>query len=232
MVQRWSSSLEGDDRQTRPTVLILVRHGQTEGNSSRLLHGRTDLPLDRTGEEQARQVAARIANEFSPATVVTSPLIRARATAIEIASRLGLTPDEIPGLSEMDFGDLEGYSFERLVAEYPEISARALDSNNLHLVWPNGDSVSDFHQRVLAVFEEIVSGHDGRTTVVVSHNGVLGSYLAQLRGLPPNDWQAYRLANCSISVVEFSRGKAAIVQFNDSSHLDRPLEALDSVPAP
>lgn len=213
------------------TRLVIVRHGQTVANTNQLLHGWTDLPLDPVGESQARRVAARLAAEIRPDAILSSPLMRARSTAQAIAEAHALWVHEMVGLKEMNFGDLEGCSLSGLLADYPEIAAQAFDPFNNTLQWPNGDHVGDFHRRSVETFAEIASEHSGRTVVVVSHGGVIGSYLSQLTGHPPNDWQSYNLSNCGISIVESCTNGTTIVARNDCSHLDlAPLPFDESLP--
>ena len=101
-----------------PTQLLLVRHGQTTGNQERLLHGRTDSPLSELGLEQAQRVAERIHREFAVDQIAASPLVRAKNTAEIIGHPHAMSPELIHDLIEMDFGDLEGFTFERVLAEY------------------------------------------------------------------------------------------------------------------
>ena len=66
------------------TEIYLVRHGETDWNREQRLQGRIDTPLNRIGLAQAGQVADRF-RALTGATVVTSPLARARDTARTIA---------------------------------------------------------------------------------------------------------------------------------------------------
>lgn len=202
------------------TRLVIVRHGQTAGNAGKLLHGWTDLPLDETGERQAQLVARRIANEIDAHAIVSSPLIRARATARAISNLTGLPVDERPDLREMHFGDLEGLPVERLQLDHPEIAALALDPHNLTLQWPNGDHLATFYQRSRDAFSLIAEQHQGRTVVVVAHGGVIGGYLRAIAGEPLNAWQTFGLRNCAVSIVEVAGGVSTMVVSNDCAHLD------------
>jgi probable phosphoglycerate mutase len=204
----------------RATRLVIVRHGQTAANTARLLHGLTDLPLDETGERQAQLVARRIANEIEADALISSPLARARATAAAISIQTGLQVQERPELREMHFGDLEGYTVERLLAEHPEIAAQTLDPHNTSLRWPNGDHIHDFYLRTSETFAAIASEHPGKTVVVVAHGGVIGGFLRRVSGHPLNAWQSFGLRNCALSIVEFSGSSPKIVVANDCAHLD------------
>jgi len=210
--------------------LVLVRHGQTDGNAARLLHGRTDLPLNETGLQQAERVAARIKERFEIDAIVSSPLLRASSTAAIIGRLFGIKYSLEESLQEMDFGDLEGISVERFLAGYPDLAAKAFDPANTDLAWPNGESRFDFHRRVARVFDTLLRNPDRHTIVVVAHNGVLGSFLAQVRGASPDDWQAYRLANCAISWVDVDPNGTIVHAVNDCDHLDGLVSVISTEP--
>lgn len=211
----------------RTTRLVIVRHGQTAANTAKLLHGLTDLPLDETGERQAQRIAKRIANEIDAHALISSPLARARATAGAISNVTGLDVQERAELREMHFGDLEGYTVERLQLEHPEIAAQTLDPHNTTLRWPNGDDVHAFHRRTSATFAAIAEEHARKTVVVVAHGGVIGGYLRMIAGQPLNAWQSFGLRNCALSIVEVSGGIPRIVVANDCSHLDDELSLAE-----
>ena len=74
-----------------PTIVILVRHGETPGNRER----RTQVyetPLTETGREQAARLAERIAAEGPVQAIYASDLARALETAEIIGGRLGVRP--------------------------------------------------------------------------------------------------------------------------------------------
>jgi probable phosphoglycerate mutase len=202
------------------TTLYLVRHGQTDSNVRRLLHGSTDVPLDAQGFLQAQLVADRLAREIRADALISSPLNRALTTARIIGERLGLEPAVRPGLSEMDFGAMEGVTIDAIIEEYPEIALRLLDFDDYDLTWPKGESRRQFHARVYATFLAILADHGSQTVVVVAHGGVIGSLIAQIEGVSPNNWLAYQIANCGLSHLHITSDHTAVHCISDVVHLE------------
>jgi probable phosphoglycerate mutase len=94
----------------------LARHGATEWTVSKQHTGSTDLPLIPDGEEDARAMGRRLAGiEF--ATVMTSPLRRARETA-----RLAGFPEPRVNelLREVDYGEYEGVTTKDIQEQRPQ----------------------------------------------------------------------------------------------------------------
>ena len=208
------------------TTLYLVRHGRTSGNVQQLLHGSTDAPLDALGLRQAHLIAERLATEVTADALISSPLTRALTTARIIGKRLGLTPEIRPELSEMDFGELEGLTVARIEAEHRELARRMYDLGDDDFAWPGGESRRDFHDRVLRAFQAILLDHPHQQAVVVAHGGVIGSFLAQVHGVSPNDWRLFQLVNCSFTHLHVTPHSTAVHVVNDAVHL----EVLDAEP--
>ena len=101
------------------TDLILWRHGQTDYNLQGRIQGRVDIPLNGTGREQARRAADSIA-VLKPTRIVSSPLVRARATAETLASLIGQSVEVDSALAEKSFGDWEGLKDEAFLRRYIE----------------------------------------------------------------------------------------------------------------
>jgi broad specificity phosphatase PhoE len=209
------------------TSLHLVRHGRTLGNVQRILCGSTDVPLDELGLEQARLVGERLSVLTETDVLLTSPLDRARTTAGFIAERLGLTPVARANLAEWNFGDAEGFTFDRLAEIYPEITARFADTEDNDAGYPNGETRREFHDRVYQEFLDILHDYHDHRLIVVAHGGVIGSLLAQVQGRSPNDWLAYNIQNCSVSHLEVTVDDTAIHLINDVQHLDGLIVALE-----
>ncbi|MBY0339120.1 MAG: histidine phosphatase family protein [Acetobacteraceae bacterium] len=90
-----------------PIPFWFLRHGETDWNAQGLSQGSTDIPLNLVGRMQADR-AARALVGVGIATIVSSPLSRARVTAETVGAALSLPVSFDPDLQEVCFGEQEG----------------------------------------------------------------------------------------------------------------------------
>jgi alpha-ribazole phosphatase len=199
--------------------LLLVRHGETEGQSSLRYWGRTDVALDKSGLRQAELLRDRLAGE-KIAYICSSPLKRAQETAILIASRHNQAVEVCRDLKEIDFGDLEGLNYTEIQARFPEV-ARLWSIRSEKLVYPGGESVADLEERVASVAARFGKGNPAGTVLVVAHAGVLRSLICQLLELEPKHRWSIRLDLASLSIVETFPEMNILSLLNDRGHLER-----------
>lgn len=102
-------------------ILTLVRHGETDWNRDRRIQGTTDIPLNDTGRQQARDAAAALLGTLAdrPVLMVSSDLARARETAQIMAAELGLpAPRQYQDLRERAYGEAEGISSDEFLERW------------------------------------------------------------------------------------------------------------------
>ena len=196
-------------------MIVLVRHGETDGNATRVLQT-PDVPLNARGIRQARALAERL-HGLGIARIVSSDLLRARMTAEPIAARVGLPIETSPLLQERNFGDLRGIPYSQLSS-----NPFAPDSEP-----PGGESWPVFHARVAEAFAFICALRE-RTSgnlIVVTHGLVCRALVerhaawSSLGALPD------RFHNTSVTTLEPSA--PFIVRLgNCYEHL--PLEDTDA----
>lgn len=144
------------------TELVLVRHGETEWNRTGRVQGRTDVPLNETGREQARETGRRLRDDAFD-KVVASPLSRAAETARIIADEVDAGEVElIEALVERDYGGAEGMT-----------GAEIDQAFGGHLL--ARESREETVDRVLPALLDLARRHPGQRVLVVSHGGVIGS---------------------------------------------------------
>jgi alpha-ribazole phosphatase len=199
------------------TRLLLVRHGETDLQSSLRYWGKTDVELGPAGIQQAEQLRDRLAAEKVNA-VYSSDLKRAADTAGIIAVRHNLKVITCPELREVDFGKLEGLEFNEINKLFPEVAQMWL-SRSPFLAYPEGESLTDFDNRV-STFELRLKNHRADETVlIVAHYGVLRSLICRLLQLDMKNRWNIRIDLASLSIIETYPDVNILCLLNDVSHL-------------
>ncbi len=156
------------------TEIYLVRHGETDWNRAQRLQGTIDTPLNRIGVAQAHRVARRFRG-LTEATVVTSPLARARSTARAIARRSHSAVVVNPLLAEIDHGSWAGLTISSIAQVLPgvvidgRLQPGALDASG-------GETLGAAYRRASTVLQRLVAASRVAPEVVVSH-GVINALL-------------------------------------------------------
>ncbi|GAA4542958.1 histidine phosphatase family protein [Amycolatopsis samaneae] len=156
--------------------LLLVRHGQTEGN----IRGALDTalpgpPLTELGREQARSLAIRLADEPIVA-VYASQAVRAQQTAAPLAAVLGLDVRVVEGVKEIDAGDLENRTDQESIGIYLKTVGQWIQGDLTPAI-PGGETGEQVRARFLGAVATLRAAHertdpDG-TVVLVSHGGAI-----------------------------------------------------------
>lgn len=135
-------------------AVLLARHGETDDNREPLrFQGWRDTALNETGRRQAAELAERLAGE-GIASLWSSDLSRARATAEIVGARLGLEVQLDPRLREGNRGVWEGRLFEDVAREEPQLYAAWMRGGE-QWRFPGGESLGELQQRVSECVAEI-----------------------------------------------------------------------------
>jgi broad specificity phosphatase PhoE len=191
-------------------MILLVRHGETAANRSRLALGRADPPLTDHGLAQAAALAARLADSGA-VRVLSSPLTRALTTADAIADALGVAVEREPRLVEMDYGEWDERSFSEFPAE--DLARWRTDAS---FAPPGGESLLAVGERVASLCAELI---DAEPVVAVSHvSPIKAAALWAMDGDPLLAWRMH-LDVASITRVGAPGGRPVLLGFNDTAHL-------------
>ncbi|MCZ6783106.1 MAG: histidine phosphatase family protein [Proteobacteria bacterium] len=161
-------------------TLILVRHGETDHQSSVRFYGATDVPLSAEGREQMRD-AARSLPVDRVDRVVASPLQRSWAAAATVAPGAAVHLES--GFREIDFGRWEGLTAEEIEAAEPALY-RDWQSRLEGFEFPEGERRAAFRERVLAGLDRLLES-EARSCLVVAHKGVIRTIVEKLCGEAP-----------------------------------------------
>lgn len=169
------------------TLLLVVRHGETEWNRERRIQGHLDPPLNATGREQARALAEELGGEVlggGPLPLLyTSDLLRARQTAHALARGLGLRARRAAYLRERQLGRAQGRTWDELAAELPA-EVEAYRSRRDRDAIPGSEPLAEFRARVLRGARRIAAraAAEGTSALVVTHGGVVHVLLELAHG--------------------------------------------------
>ena len=200
------------------TCFILVRHGQTEWNRVERFRGRADVPLNETGLAQAEATGRRVAAEWRPSAIYTSPLSRSVRTAEAIARHFGLEVQPHPGLADIDYGEWQGLTPDEARQRWPEEVAAWFNRPHLARI-PGGESLNDLRARAMHTIDELASRHPDETIVAVGHTVINRTILLGVLGLSNERFWHIRQDNCAINVFEADKGDFVLVSLNDTCHL-------------
>ena len=157
--------------------VIVVRHGETYGNVSRVVESRTHGRLTYYGMEQAQAAAYQLKDE--PIDIVyCSNLQRCVDTALILADYhplASLVP--LHQLRERNLGDYEGKRWE-------EVPFEDYEGEYLHQRMPGGESWHDVERRVGVFLNELYAKHPGETVLLVTHAGPVKAIQSLLGGVP------------------------------------------------
>jgi broad specificity phosphatase PhoE len=209
--------------------LYLLRHGESEGNAQGVVQGWLDTPLTQLGRRQALQTAPLFEGQ-QIASVVSSPLLRAHATAMLIAERLGVTVETDQGLMEYNHGELSGLSMPDIRARFPEIAEAGIASSRTG-TWPSipgEEGRATFFERVMQAINSLAERN--ATLLVVTHGGFINAACHAILGMDyVGQPGRFRTGNCSITEIGRDRNGAFLLhRHNDGCHLGvktLPLEA-------
>ena len=198
--------------------IILVRHGQTEWNRVERFRGRIDVPLNEIGLVQAGMTGKRIAAEWNPTAVYSSPLSRAVETAKVTALYFDLPVQTHPGLIDIDYGRWGGLTPDEVREEWPHmIEAWYKTPDSLRI--PDGETLADVRVRAMEAVKELVDCHEGETLVVVGHTVVNRIILLGILGLSNDRFWRLRQDTCCINIFEAEGGDFTLLSLNDTCHM-------------
>jgi probable phosphomutase (TIGR03848 family) len=198
---------------TPPTLVLLVRHGQTP-TTGKLLPGRAPgLHLADTGIEQARRAAERLGVLSRIDAVYASPLERTRETAAPIAAARNLKVQIDKGLLECDFGQWTGAELKQLM-KLPEWNTVQRAPSTF--TFPGGESFTAMQSRIVGAIDRLRERHQGGVIVCVSHADPIKAAVAHALGTHLDLFQRIVISPCSVSAIAYHAGGPVVLTVNST----------------
>ena len=200
--------------------LILVRHGEAEGNRELRYLGDNDAMLTERGLAQAEQTAVAV-RRFAVEAIYSSPRSRALDTARAIARATRARLDVREELRELSYGVWEGMSRAEVAGRDPELLR--LWEADASVTPPGGESLRALSARVIGFANGLAQSHGGQCVALVSHVGPIKALICQVLGLAIEGARRMWLDPATISVVDWPLApetRGAVRLLNSFTHLD------------
>lgn len=199
------------------TRIILVRHGQTPWNADKIFRGTVDVPLNDAGREEAELAGEWLQKEAIHAAY-SSPLSRARDTAAAICRHHHLQVADLPGLTDLNYGEWQGLKLTEVQQVYADLYRQWLHAP--HTVrFPRGETLEEVLVRSWAAVEEVVGRHPGQTVLLAAHRVVNKVLIARFLGLDNSHFWRIGQDTTAINHFQLVGDTWHIISINDHCHL-------------
>jgi 2,3-bisphosphoglycerate-dependent phosphoglycerate mutase len=190
------------------SILILVRHGESEWNASEKLTGQADVLLTEVGKKQAEEVGDRLRDLHIDIAYI-SELIRTTETLVAIQARRN-TKNLLPivrsaALNERSFGTLTGEKKSDVIASMgAEAYTKMLKGWDVSA--PEGESLEMVYERVIPYFKRVILKdlRDGKNILVVSHHQSLRSLIKYFENISHDEIADIKLGNAEAIIYSFN----------------------------
>ncbi|MGB7538207.1 MAG: histidine phosphatase family protein [Anaerolineales bacterium] len=192
------------------TVLLLIRHGETDWLGTQLAGRLPDIHLNEAGRAQAEALAVML-RPIPLKMIYSSPLERALETAEPTARAAGKRIIEDERLQEVDFGELTGKPFT-------ELRGMSIWQDIHHtpamVRYPGGESLSEAQDRAVRMVEELRGVEDAGIVACFTHADTIRLTLAHLLHMPLAAYHTLVADPASISVVFITRKAVRVAGIN------------------
>lgn len=203
------------------THVIIIRHGQSQGNAEGRFGGHTDTPLSPRGRKQAEATAKALASEEFTA-IYSSDLPRAIETASPLAKLTGVSLITTDALRERSVGVMEGLTFEEAAEQHAE-QYQALLRRDFEHVLLGGESYRQTLDRASRQLDEAIEQHKGGRIALFAHTGTICILILHLMGaLDAPDLKPVWIATANCGVARFDLRDddfVRVLAINDTRHL-------------
>jgi len=186
---------------SKTTTIDLIRHGEPVGG--RRYRGHLDDPLSETGWQQMREA---VAHHKPWDVIISSPLARCAAFAIELAQRHSLPLKFDDRLKEISWGEWEGYTPAQINEKYPQALQRYW-TDPFTNVPPGAELIRDFQRRFTEAWNELLAQHGGKHLIIVGHAGITRAAVCHSLNIPIKNMFRIHVDYAAITRIQVEHGE-------------------------
>ena len=208
-----------NNTESSATRILLIRHGETDWNRIHRFQGRSDLPLNQKGRDEAHALALGLKDQ-SLTAIYSSPLAR----AVETARLIKVFHPSAPffkedGLVEMDLGEFEGMEAGHWVAEHADF-IKSWRETPASVRMPGGETLQEVQARAISTLERIAKLYPMESTLLLcSHNFVNLTILCYALQIPLNRFREVRQDTAALNVLYIEGERLVAKVVNDRAPL-------------
>ena len=200
--------------------IYLTRHGQTQWNTEKRMHGHKNANLTEQGIEGAKRLGKRLENiDFD--CIYSSPLERALDTAKYIRGNKDTQIITSEYLKEINFGKWEGMLEEDAKEDNPDQFYNLWNKPELFQPVEDGEKIEDLIERIKVWFFETVNNSQHENILIVTHGVVKRGFYTFLKNNNIESfWDDPHISNTSLTIIDTKDDKIEFILEADTSHLD------------
>lgn len=199
--------------------IYVIRHGETDYNKSHRMQGRgINASLNDLGRSQAKAVSFFLRDK--PITkIVTSSLNRAIESASPLSTLFKLELEKYTDFDEMDFGILEGKSFDEVKPDLKYLHDQ-WSSSNLSIAPDRGENPLEVFDRAGSKMNELINNSEDDHIVFMLHGRLIRILLSEFLGLGLKNMHEIEHENGAINHLSWENGSFRAVELNITIHLE------------
>lgn len=195
--------------------IYMIRHGETDWNIVKRLQGRSDIPLNDEGKRLAR-VTAKALEDVPFTRIYTSPLLRAKETAMIIKGERDIPLIEEERIQEISFGIYEGYFCAEDHYTIPDPDFIHFFKQPEKYVAPEGaEEIETLCNRTTDFLQELVhtTAYQDDTILISTHGAALRGLLSSINMNGVAEfWKGGVHKNCAVTILEVVDGKINLLE--------------------
>lgn len=191
--------------------IVLVRHGETEGNSKGLYEGKKEVSINDNGRNQSKKLG-NLLKDYKFSKVYCSPQKRCKETLDIIIETIDFKPEFIEykeELKEIDFGLWEGLSYKDIEKVFPRQWEEFIKDYK-EFSFPEGESFIDFYERATKILDFLDDG----SYLILTHGGVIRAVLSKLLGFGIDGFYSIKPKQGAYSEINYYKDFVEIEYIN------------------
>jgi probable phosphoglycerate mutase len=194
-------------------LIIFLRHGQAQNNTSRVLAGRAPgVSLTPKGVSQANEIG-KFLKSLDISHIYASPIERAHKTAQIVGAHVGLPTTVDERLYELEMGKFSGMAYDDLFAKHGNVFLKFYQGDPT--IEENGvETFAQVKKRVLSMVDHIRKEHHGKNVLLVTHMDPIKAMISSVMNLNAQSLFELIIANASLTIVRDEQAKFSLTAIN------------------